>query len=244
MQKRKGKKKVDNTPDKTLKEFVDGLSTGSLETLKKIVKVLHHKYELSGERSFQMPRQTLRKEGISREERLYLIKRLHQAGVIKVFSGKTSVLQNPDIVFGPTTVVQIKDPKFFKKSSSFVQKANRREGAKILVCGNLSIDFEKVILRYKKNKLKEIVISPSTREIKLLTLLLDRRETVVTYRELAKAVDLPTYREDDLTKNYSRDIQSIKKDLATKILKKAGMSKEDINKMIKTTTKIGYILHC
>jgi hypothetical protein len=136
--------------------------------------------------------------------------------------------------------------KHIDKAIEKLKKINEDEmeklafGEKVLVCGNLRLDLQKTTLRYRN--LKPIEISPDTNEIKLLSLLM-RGKRLVGYKKIAKTLDLNCYHLDYPDKQHARDIQFIRRDL-NPILERAGMTREEINKMIIAKKNTGYKLHC
>ena len=82
----------------------------------------------------------------------------------------------------------------------------------------------------------EININPESQEIKLLLHLINRSETVVDWSELIEMLGIDEY------KNGNREVQLIKK-RAVKKLEQVGMTKDEINKMIRTVSKKGLVVH-
>jgi heterodisulfide reductase subunit B len=62
---------------------------------------------------------------------------------------------------------------------------------------------------------------------------------VVEYKEIAEWLDLNCYHPDYKNEEYSREVQLIRKKL-NPILEKAGMKREEINKMIIAKKNLGY----
>ena len=66
-----------------------------------------------------------------------------------------------------------------------------------------------------------------------------KKKGVVEYKEIAERLDLNCYHPDYENKEYSREVQLIKKKL-NPILEKAGMKRGEINKMIIAKKNLGY----
>lgn len=135
-------------------------------------------------------------------------------------------------------------PKFQEVlNQEFYGKASKQIHQAPYTCGELAIDLDKGTLSYGKNE--SIEISRNTREMKFLILLLDRSGSTVEYWEFAKALDLPTYRTNNNdNQRYARDVQATKRDVVKNVLKKAGMEADEIDSIIHTKTKAGYVLRC
>lgn len=103
-------------------------------------------------------------------------------------------------------------------------------------CGDLVLNLKKTTLQYKDRPLIEI--SPDTSEIKFLLLLM-KNKRVVEYKEFAEKLDLNSYQPDFNNKDYSREVQLIKKKVNA-ILEDAGMTREQINNMIIAKKNLGY----
>lgn len=106
----------------------------------------------------------------------------------------------------------------------------------VISCGNLRVNLKKATLQYKEHV--PIEISPNTDEIQLLLFLI-KRKRVVEYKEIAEWLDLNCYHPDYKNEEYSREVQLIRKKL-NPILEKAGMKREEINKMIIAKKNLGY----
>lgn len=114
---------------------------------------------------------------------------------------------------------------------------------KIYKCGKLTLDLNRGEITFKDKR--TIHISPQTREIKLLALLMNIPGNIVENRMIGKALDLNIYTEGDLNNKdgLKREIQSIKRDLR-KILIEAGMTEKQIENSIRSVTKVGYKMLC
>ncbi len=133
---------------------------------------------------------------------------------------------------------------FLKKAEGAIQRHKnvvRDEMDKLLYgnvisCGNLRVNLKKAILQYKEHT--PVEISPNNDEIQLLLFLI-KRKRVVEYKEIAEWLDLNCYHPDYKNEEYSREVQLIRKKL-NPILEKAGMKREEINKMIIAKKNLGY----
>jgi len=106
----------------------------------------------------------------------------------------------------------------------------------VISCGNLKVNLKKATLQYKEYD--PIEISPNTDEIQFLLFLMKKRR-VIKYKEVAEWLDLNCYHPDYENIEYSREVQLIRKKL-NPILEKAGMKREEINKMIIAKKNLGY----
>lgn len=144
-----------------------------------------------------------------------------------------------------------KEFKLGKTINSFLKKADgamqrhknvvRDEMDKMLYgnvisCGSLRVNLKKATLQYKEHD--PIEISPNTDEIQFLLFLMKKRR-VIEYKEVAEWLDLSCYHPDYENEEYSREVQLIRKKL-NPILEKAGMKREEINKMLIAKKNMGY----
>lgn len=104
----------------------------------------------------------------------------------------------------------------------------------------LSLDIKKGLLQYDGNNPMEV--SSGVREVKLLIILLQADNTVVSYSEIAEYLEINSYHPDIKNEDVSREIQFIKRDLIKKYLIPAGMTRSQANSLITTKTKVGYVL--
>jgi len=133
---------------------------------------------------------------------------------------------------------------FLKKADGAIQRHKnvvKDEMEKLLYgnvisCSNLRVNLKKATLQYKEQD--PIEISPNTDEIQLLLLLM-KKKGVVEYKEVAERLDLNCYHPDYKNEQYSREVQLIRKKL-NPILEKAGMKREEINKMLIAKKNMGY----
>lgn len=112
---------------------------------------------------------------------------------------------------------------------------------KIFECGKLKINLSEATMQYKNKPLVDI--SPDNDEIKFLVLLIKHKEKVIEYVEIAKNLNLNCYHKGVKNKEVTREVQYLKRDLR-KVLKQAGLSKKEIEKMITAKKNIGYKLTC
>ena len=102
----------------------------------------------------------------------------------------------------------------------------------IYTCGSLVINISAATLKYKDNP--AVDIQPKNREIKFLVMLA-KNKNVVAYSEIATEIESTSFGEEVI----ARAVQYLKRDLKP-ILKKAGMTDEEIKKMIKPVKNTGY----
>jgi hypothetical protein len=109
------------------------------------------------------------------------------------------------------------------------------------ICAHLTLDISKTTLKFKEKP--EIDISPDNKEIKMLTFLFKNKGKLVTYKMIAKELNINSYRDEFDDKDLARNIQDVKKQL-TKILKKTGMNSKDIKEYILYKKNRGYKMNC
>ena len=104
----------------------------------------------------------------------------------------------------------------------------------------LLIDLSARKMRYMLGK--EIRITPSSQEIRLLVYLIEKQNIIVPYRELAKQLGIEKEEEGYSDKNLARTIQLIKKNLV-RLLRSVGMSNDDTGDLIQSVRGDGLILN-
>ena len=109
-----------------------------------------------------------------------------------------------------------------------------------LQCGHLTLNLQQATLTYKNNQ--PLDISPDTKAVKLLSLLLSRQE-LVEYVEIAKELYLNCYHEGVTNKDVRREVQFVRRDLAG-LLAKSGMTAEEISQLIVSKKNQGYVVRC
>lgn len=110
---------------------------------------------------------------------------------------------------------------------------------KIIQFGNITLNVKKSFLQYKKNP--PVEISPTSREIVLLTYLINNTNSIVEYLDIAKLLN-PAENYDYLSNtDVARQVQFVRRDLV-KILKRAGLTRSELRKLITAKTCLGYIL--
>lgn len=114
-----------------------------------------------------------------------------------------------------------------------------------LVCGLLFVDFSSGKMQYSAHK--PIEISAKIKPVRMLAILMMKQPNTVTYDELAKAFELLTPRMEYTTvsahQRFGRQIQDILTDLKD-ILRKSGMTNNEIKNMIRAKPKHGIALRC
>lgn len=110
-----------------------------------------------------------------------------------------------------------------------------------LRCGDLTLDLTKCTIQYKDNEPISVVID--SKEIRLLELLIRNCGSVV--RHLLAASKLELNSRNSYTNDKEAGEESIRyiKSSLHKILKSAGVSKDEFDRMIKTQKNTGYVLN-
>jgi len=110
-----------------------------------------------------------------------------------------------------------------------------------LVYKDLVLDLSRVKLTYKN---KSMTVSPGTREIIFLKLLMQRPETIVTFKTFAQELNLNAYSGDScMDTSVIKDIQYVKRDFLKQVELETGLkTRIKLGKMIKSQRNIGYIL--
>lgn len=119
-------------------------------------------------------------------------------------------------------------------SANLYQKANRIE------INGLLINLSEGKIKYDLGK--EIRITPTSQEIKLLVYLIEKQNTIVRYKELAKQLGIKIEEGGYFDKDLARTIQLIKKNLVS-LLKSVGMSEKDTRDFIRCERSNGLILY-
>lgn len=109
----------------------------------------------------------------------------------------------------------------------------------ILTWNNLILNQNKSTLSYKD--FLSVNIQLNTQAIKLLKMLIKNGNNLTEYVVIAKELNLNSFHEGVGNKDIARDVQFVKKEL-NKILKKTGMSKEELGKMIISVRNTGFKL--
>jgi len=135
-----------------------------------------------------------------------------------------------------------------KKLNKYLQGQSQKpsikkavDSTKIFECGELKINLLKTTMQYKNKP--PIDISPDNDIIKFLVHLIKSKGEVVEYVEIAKNLGLNCHHEGVSNKEVARGVQYLKRD-ARKVLKQAGLTKEEVEKMITAKKNIGYKLVC
>ena len=119
-------------------------------------------------------------------------------------------------------------------SANLYQKANRIE------INGLLINLSEGKMEYAIGK--EIRITPSSQEIRLLVYLIEKQNTIIEYKELAKQLGIKIEEGGYSDKDLARTIQLIKKNLV-RMLKDIGMSDKDSKDFIRIVRSKGLILY-
>lgn len=108
-------------------------------------------------------------------------------------------------------------------------------------CGHLFLDIKGHSISYKLGNIEYFELS---NQLKLLKLLLEKSNSVVSYPEIAKYIDIPqTYKIEKGDTSYIQYIQDIKSELV-KLLKRVGMPEDLITQTLLTKRGVGYKLLC
>jgi len=124
------------------------------------------------------------------------------------------------------------------ENNAVEEQYDNEESIEVLTKCNFVLDFNTATLKYKNNE--QIEISPESKPIKLLKLLMSV-DGYVTYREMAKLLDSSTFNNDNPLDNRYPEIHHIRKVLV-KILRSSGITKNDLNLILKTKRSYGYAL--
>lgn len=151
--------------------------------------------------------------------------------------------KNTNVEILKQTLLHVEQSGFLEEKDTSKLKTVTEEAIiknKQFKCGNLEIDLEKGILKYKDQG--AVDISPDKQEIKFLVLLLENTGRIVKYAEIAKIVKGSTV-ENNKNKDIHREIQFLKRDLGAS-LKEKGLPAKEIKAMIKSVKNTGYKIVC
>ena len=126
----------------------------------------------------------------------------------------------------------------YKKFATGVQD---RKKCNPLICNKLKVDLSRATLQYDQNK--SVDISPQNREIIFLSMLFEADGDVVYHKDVVTRLKLKAVKDENTNEDFARDVQFLRRDLG-KMLKKAGMNENEIEKMIRVVRKTGYQLRC
>jgi hypothetical protein len=143
----------------------------------------------------------------------------------------------------PLTFNQIKS-QYTRLADEYEQSRtkNSRISVQQFSCGNIMINLDQAIMKYKANN--PVEISPDNDEIQMLVFLMKNKGIVKKYIEIAKELNINCYHKAATNSDVAREVQFLRRDLATFLRKKVGMSDEEINRMIIVKKNTGYKLQC
>jgi len=111
----------------------------------------------------------------------------------------------------------------------------------LLKCGKLQVNLSQGVIQYSGNN--PVEIEPDNEIIKFLVVLMESKK-VVEYVEIAKRLETNYWHEGVINKDVAREVQFLRRDLATFLRDKVGMTNKEIQKVIINKKNIGYKLHC
>ncbi|CAN5118601.1 hypothetical protein BH09PAT1_BH09PAT1_3950 [soil metagenome] len=143
-------------------------------------------------------------------------------------------------LLGKNEIISAHNSLYTDASNYIKQLPTNSTNSPILNCGELELNLKKGTIRYKDNATVSVAIEG--REVKFLTLLLQHGEKILRYDTVASLLQLSFYHKGVTNEDAGEEIRYLKRDLV-KLLKKVGMSKDDIDRMITVQKNVGYQLN-
>jgi len=138
-------------------------------------------------------------------------------------------------------MLEINRKKFDEVYTEYLRVSTHTADGKVLECGLLKINLDQGVIRYNDKMPAEI--SPDDKKIRFLVFLMENKK-VVEYAEIAKKLDVNWWQEGLTNKDVARDVQFLRRDLATFLRDEVSMTNREIQKMIINKKNIGYKLRC
>ena len=253
-------------------QWLNKKDKSTLQKIWRVVFALNSEWQLRDQDTFKIPLEKFVKDWIDNEGELEaILTNLHNRKIIEVSRklGETppsddpnkpqgsiwaTINDQPEIIRREDTQIKIFSKKFSGLVSNLTNRiANEIEDAKEvrqstappsdnqLRCSGLLLDLDQGIIQYRDNS--PVEISPDNSVVKMLIFLI-RNEKVAEYIEIAKSLEMGCWYEGATNKDVARDVQFLRRDLATFLRDKVGMSEQEIQDMIITKKNLGYKLRC
>ncbi|HEY4694457.1 MAG TPA: hypothetical protein VIH52_00630 [Candidatus Nanoarchaeia archaeon] len=269
-----GRKPVSIQNDETeIDSWLKTKDSWTLQKMWQVVSALNSEWQLRDKDTFAIPTDKFERARIKNQKDLEaVLTSLHNRGFIdvsrKVAEQKPSndydrpsgmsiwlvIPENPEIVRYSDTQIEIKPKKFsylkgrlgelvkneVKENTKQPESTEKRSGESFQ-CGELQVNLAQGVIVYKSGI--QVEVSPDNSVMKLLVFLI-KSNKVVTYVEIAKSLGMNCWHEGVTNKDVAREVQFLKRDLATLLKDKVGMGNKEIESMIIAKKNIGYKLRC